>query len=206
VKGISHRKKLNLKNLTIPQPCAQNQWFWDEVNMSGLTPLLTSGYENISHGFVCAMSERWHEETSNFHLRVGEMAITIDDVACLLGIPITERLLPNRELTCEEGLETMQVELLFTAEAAAKEMTKQGVAHVSFGVLKRRYEELLNRCNQLLEPDTQEEQDERAQVRLACIKAFLFLLLGWTIFFGKNSKNINLLWLLALQDMDVLDN
>ena len=86
------------------------------------------------------MSERWHEETSNFHLRVGEMAITIDDVACLLGIPITERLLPNREFTCEEGLETMQVELLFTAEAAAKEMTKQGVAHVSFGVLKRRYE------------------------------------------------------------------
>jgi len=58
VKVILHGKKLSLKNLTIPQPCEQNQWFWDEVNMSGLTPLLTSGYENISHGFVCAMSER----------------------------------------------------------------------------------------------------------------------------------------------------
>jgi len=69
-----------------------------------------------------------------------------------------------------------------------------------------RYEELLNRCNRLLELDTQDEQDERAQVRLACIKAFLLLLLGWTIFSGKNSKNINLLWLLALQDMDELDN
>jgi len=100
----------------------------------------------------------------------------------------------------------MQVDLTFTAEAAAKEMTKQGAAHVSFGVLKRRYEELLNMCNQLLEIDTQEEQDERAHVRLACIKAFLLLLLGWTIFSGKNSKNINLLWLLALQDMDELDN
>jgi len=72
----------------------------------------------------------------------------------------------------------MQVDLLFTTEAAAKEMTKQGAAHVIFGVLKRRYEELLNRCNQLLEIDTQEEQDERARVRLACIKAFLLLLLG----------------------------
>jgi len=29
-------------------------------------------------------------------------------------------------------------------------------------------------------------------------------LLGWTIFAGKNSININLLWLLALQDMDEL--
>jgi len=64
----------------------------------------------------------------------------------------------------------------------------------------------LNRCNQLLEIDTQEEQDERAHVRLACIKAFLLLLLGSTIFFGKNNKNINLLWLLALQDMDELDS
>jgi len=43
VKGILHEKKLSLKNLTIPQSGAQNQWFWDEVNMSALTPLLTSG-------------------------------------------------------------------------------------------------------------------------------------------------------------------
>jgi len=41
----------------------------------------------------------------------------------------------------------MQVDLLFTEEAAAKEVAKHGAAHVSFGVLKRRYEELLNRCN-----------------------------------------------------------
>ena len=88
-------KKLSLKNLTIPQPCEQNQWFWDELNMPGLTPLLTSGYENISHGFVYTMSERWHEETSSFHLPVGEMTVTLDDVACLQGIPITRRFLPD---------------------------------------------------------------------------------------------------------------
>jgi hypothetical protein len=64
----------------------------------------------------------------------------------------------------------------------------------------------LNKCNQLVEIDTHEEQDERARVRLACIKAFLLLLLGWAIFSDKNRKNINLLWLLALQDMDELDN
>jgi len=190
VKGISHGKKLSLKNLTVPQQCKQNQWFWNEMNMYGLTLLLTSAYETISHEFVCAMSERWHEETISFHLPVGEMTITLDDVACLLGIPITGKLLPERELTREEGLEMMQVDLLFTAEAAANEMTKQGAAHVSFGVLKRRYEELLNRCNQMLEPNTQEEQDERAQVRLACIKAFLLLLLGWTIFSARTTKTL----------------
>jgi len=204
VKGISHGKKLSITNLALLMPREENDWFWDGVNMSGLTPLLSSGYENIPHGFVCAMTERWHGETSSFHLLVGEMTITLDDVACLLGIPITGRLLPDRELTCEEGLKMMHADLLFTEKDADKELTKQSGSHVSFGVLKRRYEELLNRCNQLVEIDTDEEQHERALVRLACIKAFLLLLLGWTIFSAKNSKNINLLWLLVLQDMDEL--
>jgi len=71
-------------------------------------------------------------------------------VACLLGIAITGRLLPIRELTRVEGIQLMQEDLLFTAEAATKEVRKQGSAHVSFCKLKRRYEKLLNRCNQLL--------------------------------------------------------
>jgi len=106
------------------------------------------------------------------------MTITLDDVTCLLGIPITGRLLPNEELTREEGIQMMQVNLLFTEEAAAKEVTRQGAAHVNFGKLKRWYEELLNRCNQLFEPNTEEESEEQGKVRLACIKAFLLLLLG----------------------------
>jgi len=71
-------------------------------------------------------------------------------VACLLGIPITGRLLPDRKLTREEGIEMMQVDILFTVEAAAKEVGRQGAAHISFGVLKRRYKKFLNRCNKLL--------------------------------------------------------
>jgi len=67
-------------------------------------PLLNSGYESITHGFVCALTERWHEDTNSFHLPVGEMAITLDDVACLLGIPITGRILDDGELTHEDGI------------------------------------------------------------------------------------------------------
>jgi len=204
VKDISHEKKLSITNLTLPMPEEGNDWFWDQVNGSGLTPFPSSGYENISHGFVCAMTKRWHRETSSFHLPVEEMTITLD--ACLIGIPITGRLLPDRELTREQGLEMMQADLLFTLEDVGKELTKQGCCYVSFCVLKRRYEELLHRCNQLVEIDTEEEEHKRALVRLACIKAFLLILLGWTIFSAKNSKNINLLSLLALQDMDELDS
>ena len=58
VKGISHGKNLSLSQLTLPQPGIQNDWFWDEVNGFDLTHLLSIGYDNISHGFVCALSER----------------------------------------------------------------------------------------------------------------------------------------------------
>jgi len=100
----------------------------------------------------------------------------------------------------------LQKDLLFTTEVAAKEVRSKGAAHVSFGKLKMRYEQLWNRCNQLIEPDTQKEHAEHAIVRTACIKAFLLLLLGWTIFVGKNNKSVNMMWLLALQDFDELDN
>jgi hypothetical protein len=126
--------------------------------------------------------------TSNFHLLIGEMTITLNDVACLLGIPITERLLHDRELTRGEGIQMMQEDLLFTAEAAAKEVGRQGAAHVSFGKLRRRYQELFNRCNHLVEPDTKEKHEEQAQVRLAYIKAFLLLSLGWTIFSARTAE------------------
>ncbi|XP_028184567.1 uncharacterized protein LOC114371289 [Glycine soja] len=33
--------------------------------------------------------ERWHKETTSFHLLVGEVIITLDDVASLLHLPIT---------------------------------------------------------------------------------------------------------------------
>ncbi|XP_058773864.1 protein MAIN-LIKE 1-like [Vicia villosa] len=37
---------------------------------------------------LSAFVERWHPETSSFHMPFGEMTITLDDVSCLLHVPI----------------------------------------------------------------------------------------------------------------------
>ncbi|KAH1192135.1 Protein MAIN-LIKE 1 [Glycine soja] len=37
---------------------------------------------------MLAFAKRWHKETSSFHLPVGEVTITLDDVASLLHLPI----------------------------------------------------------------------------------------------------------------------
>jgi len=64
--------------------------------------------------------ERWHEETSNFHLLVVEMTITQDDVACLRDIPIAGRFIEEDELSHDWGVELMENELLFTVEDAVE--------------------------------------------------------------------------------------
>jgi len=52
--------------------------------------------------------------------------------------------------------------------------------------------------------EAEEEADQKV-VRPACVKAFLLLFLGYTLFAGKNSKIVNLLWLLALYNLEDLD-
>jgi len=41
-----------------------------------------------------------------------------------------------------------------------------------------------------------------SRIRPACVKTFLLLLLGYTLFVGKNNKTINLLWMLEIRDLD----
>jgi hypothetical protein len=42
----------------------------------------------IDKALITALVERWRPETNTFHLPVGEMTVTLEDVACLWGLPI----------------------------------------------------------------------------------------------------------------------
>ena len=64
------------------------------------------------------MTERWHQETSSFHLPVGEMTITLDDVASRLDIPVVGRLIQEDELDHDHGVELMVNHLLFPVDEA----------------------------------------------------------------------------------------
>jgi len=173
------------------------------MNASGLSPLIKFGYENINHGLIYVFSERWQNETSNFHLPVGEMIVTLDDVACLLDYPITGRLIEEEEISYEQGIQLLEEELRFMKEEAMDEVKKQWGENVNYTKLKRCHERLLNRCSQFEEP-TSDEEEEESHVRTACIKAFLLLLVGDNVFANKNSKSVSLVWLLAIQDIDRL--
>jgi len=54
----------------------------------------------------------------------------------------------------------LENELLFSVEDVVEQVNNNCSAHISYTVLKRRYEELLNRCNQLVEDLSEEEEAE----------------------------------------------
>lgn len=54
-----------------------------------------------------AFVERWHIETSSFHLPLGEMSITLGEVSCLLHLPIRGKILENERINKYETLELM---------------------------------------------------------------------------------------------------
>ena len=93
---VSQGKKLKAERLIVLRQ--GNAWFWQWVNAFSLAPLLQTGYENISHGLITVLSERWHVEANSFHLPDGEMTVTLDDVACLLDIRIVGRLIAEEDI------------------------------------------------------------------------------------------------------------
>ena len=42
----------------------------------------------FDHSLLSALVDRWRQETHTFHFRWGEMTVTLQDVACLLGLPL----------------------------------------------------------------------------------------------------------------------
>src|ERR1051325_3134962 len=91
LKVISHGRKISM---LVPPP---EPWFNGLLRTTGLRDLTLCGYNMVNWGMINAFVEMWHEETSSFHLPHGEMTITLNDVACLLHLPIRGRFLDHQK-------------------------------------------------------------------------------------------------------------
>ena len=81
LKLCSHGRKVH--NLSRPVPTIE-----DMVAGTGLSSLIACSIDTGDRGLISSFVERWHGETSSFHLSVWEVSITLDDVASLLHLPL----------------------------------------------------------------------------------------------------------------------
>ncbi|KAE8812338.1 hypothetical protein D1007_10695 [Hordeum vulgare] len=58
---------------------------------------------------LTALTDRWRPETHSFHLPLGEMSITLEDIAMIIGLPIEGRAL-TRKVRCPKDASPVVVE------------------------------------------------------------------------------------------------
>lgn len=95
----------NAKRIINVQKAAEDvNWFSNVAKTSDLYPLLKTNYGHVDYDLLTTFCVRCHTLTymSNFHLSIGEMTITLNEVPCLLYILVDDNLLFHENLTTDE--------------------------------------------------------------------------------------------------------
>ena len=185
---------------TIPIMAAQ--WWQDRLHATGLGWLQDTSYSLIDHGLICAFVERWHEETSSFHLPFGEMTVTLDDVACLLHLPIDGMLLSHGSISQDEAVEMMETYLGFDLGDALIEVEKTKGAHCRFSYLERIFKERLKDHGDLeIEYGVTQEVE---RLRDQAVRIYLLYLVGITIFTDKSQWVVDVVYLRYFRDLEIV--
>ncbi|XP_028215218.1 protein MAIN-LIKE 1-like [Glycine soja] len=91
---------------------------------TGLSPLIACSVDTGDRGLLSAFMERWHRETSSFHLPMGELTITLDDVSSLLHLPVIGDLHAFEPLHVDDAVQ-MLVDLLMVSLESVRAETVQ---------------------------------------------------------------------------------
>ena len=132
-----------------------------------------------------AFVERWHKETSSFHLPIGKMSITLDDVALLLYLPIIGALYTYDAIDVEQAVELLVELLEVTRQKAIDETEQCQRAYVFLAWLRDIYR---SKC------------DARQWTLVA--RTYLLHLVGCILFANKSATHINVVFLDAFRDLN----
>ncbi|KAH1215491.1 Protein MAIN-LIKE 1 [Glycine max] len=177
LKLVSHGRKVTLIGRPVPE-------IEGLVAATGLSPLIDCSVITGDPRLISAFVERWHSETSTFHLPVGELTITLDDVSSILHLPITGALHSFHALSTEEAIFLLTELLEVSAEEARAETALTRGAYVRLGWVRDIYE---TRC-----------QPRRW---IVAARAYLLHLVGCTLFANKSATYVHVVHLDAFRDL-----
>ncbi|XP_040866297.1 protein MAIN-LIKE 1-like [Glycine max] len=155
---------------------------------TGLSPLIACSVDTSDQGLLSTLVERWHQETSSFHLPVGELTITLDDVSSLLHLPVIGDLHTFEPLHVDDAVQMLVDLLMVSPESARAETVQCREPYVRLQWVRDVYE---RRC--------------QAGHWTAAAHAYLLHLLGCTLFANKSATNVHVVYLEALRDLSMTE-
>ncbi|KAH1226003.1 Protein MAIN-LIKE 1 [Glycine max] len=150
----------------------------------GLSPLIACSVDTGDRGFLSSFIERWHRETSSFHLPMGELTITLDDVSSLLYLPVVGDLHAFQPLHVDDAVQMLVDLLMVSVESIRAEIGQCRGPYVRLQWVRDIYE---CRC--------------QAGHWIAAAHAYLHHLLGCTLLANKSATNVHVVNLKALRDL-----
>ncbi|KAH1202620.1 Protein MAIN-LIKE 1 [Glycine max] len=179
LKLSSHGRKVH--SLGRPVPAIEGL-----VAGTRLSPLIACSVDTDDRGLLSPLVERWHRETSSFHLPVGELTITLDDISSLLHLPVVGNLHAFQPLHVDDAVQMLVDLLMVSAESVRAEIAQCRGPYVRLQWVCDIYE---RRC--------------QAGHWTAAARAYLLHLLGCTLFANKSATNVHVVYLEALRDLNM---
>ncbi|KAH1233805.1 Protein MAIN-LIKE 1 [Glycine max] len=152
----------------------------------GLSPLIVCSVDTGDRGLLSAFVERWHRETSSFHLLMGELTITLDDVSSLLHLPVIGDLHAFEPLHVDDAVQMLVDLLMVSPESARAETVQCRGLYVCLQWVRDIYQ---CRC--------------QAGHWTAAARAYLLHLLA--LFANKSATNVHVVYLEALRDLSMTE-
>lgn len=133
---------------------------------------------SLDNALIAALVERWRRETNTFHLSVGELTITLEDVALLLGLAI-------------DGEPVIGP--ISAPSAACEKLLGRVPDDLNGGMVKLTWlKEFFSECPE----DALLEETER------CTRAYLLYLVGSTIFSTTTGNKVPVMYLSLLENFE----
>ncbi|QHO48875.1 uncharacterized protein DS421_1g09140 [Arachis hypogaea] len=104
-------------------PDRYNNRVEEHLRLTGFYHASQIGVVQCQKALVNALIERWHPDTHTFHLPIGECAVTLEDVALILGLPTDG--LPVTGMTMS-SFEALEAECLHQFEVAPRKSECRG--------------------------------------------------------------------------------
>lgn len=171
--------------------------------------MLRYALPQLNKSLISAFIERWHPETSSFHLPFGEMTITLDDVKQITGLAIEGELLGNVEFeNVDVAVDLVHRTLGVDKNLIRKEFKEnQDQLCLRFTWIKKMMsgKEALRGVDSGNE-DTDDEEGEtlrKAKELVQCsVRGYLLYSLGCNLFADKSGTRVNVGYLKYLENLD----